>query len=77
MSMIKNTVSIYPPLCDTTNTEHLRKSSFQCPTCAGEGVLRDPFECDNDKRCKRCNGTGSLVAEITIKWKPDDSIATS
>lgn len=73
MSRIKHHIAICPWKFDTPNAEHLQQGGFRCPTCSGEGTLRDYFDEDRAKPCKRCNGTGKLRAEITINWKPDDS----
>lgn len=76
MSRIKHYLVFYPSQCDIPCDEHLQQGGFHCPTCCGNGTIRDYFDEDRAKPCKRCNGTGRLMAEITIKWKPDDSTTT-
>lgn len=77
MSRVKHSIALCPWNFDTPNAEHLQQGGFRCPTCSGNGAISDYFDEDRFKPCKRCNGTGHLMAEITIKWKPDDSSITS
>ena len=56
----------------------IRKEAFcsrpmTCPYCGGKGFFMEPFlpNADIKKDCPDCEGTGEVIALVTIDWKPN------
>lgn len=56
----------------------IRKEGFcsrpvMCPYCGGKGFFMEPFlpHADIKKECPDCEGTGEVIAIVTIDWKPN------
>lgn len=55
--------------------EILQTNPMICPYCGGRGFfttdsLRSP-DADQIINCPDCDGTGKVVATVTIDWKPN------
>ena len=56
----------------------IRKEGFcsrpmTCPYCGGKGFFMERFlpYADIKKDCPDCEGTGEVIALVTIDWKPN------
>lgn len=68
MSEQRYIIEVEPPRW-TTETEKKEFHNFTCPNCNGGGGFVD--ELDKYTSCGRCDGTGKIMAEVIIKWRPD------
>jgi DnaJ-class molecular chaperone len=69
-------LEIYPPVLTTftKRNETFTSGGHTCPYCNGKGQVcgrqTGPGEYGMDS-CPVCGGTGSLQAEINIRWTPE------
>lgn len=68
MSKQKHIIEVAPTRWDLPH-EQMEFHNYTCPQCNGSGGFRD--EQDGYMACSRCDGTGRLMAEVTIRWRPD------
>lgn len=77
MSDRKYTLFIEPKLFEPKDAEHFKFTGMDCPSCDNGNikVFQDHLQIGaaETEKCQRCNGTGKLVADIVIRWKPDES----
>lgn len=72
MSKKQQNILISPPmfLDNNNNVESIKSVGHICSVCSGAGYYwEDDVEGPVQHKCKMCDGTGKLDAEITIKWK--------
>lgn len=77
MSDRKYTLFIEPKLFESKDAEHFKFTGMDCPSCAGDGYVKMPadflaFDPSDSEPCQRCAGTGKLMADVVIRWKPDE-----
>lgn len=74
MSIANNVLIITPPLFffdGSGSTDRKVIEGFKCPTCSGNGwnwdnkIIHERVK----KDCLHCNGTGEIVAVVTVEWK--------
>ena len=56
----------------------IRKEAFcsapkKCPCCYGRGYFPASHEQPWDTVCPDCEGTGEVVALVTVDWKPNNN----
>ncbi|MDH6310574.1 hypothetical protein M2451_003336 [Dysgonomonas sp. PFB1-18] len=80
MSRKEQVLIITPPMFEKDlNGEHFRFLDIICPTCNGAGEVPqhgdffglEPADMDI---CQRCNGAGLLIADVVVRWKPDETV---
>lgn len=76
MSGTKNIVFVEPKTFEPKDAELFKFTGIDCPSCDNgyikmfEDYLQtSPSETE---KCQRCNGTGKLMADVVIRWKPDE-----
>lgn len=76
MSDRKYTLFIEPKLFEPKDAEHFKFADIVCPSCDNGyiKVFEDYLQITpaETEKCQRCNGTGKLVADVVIRWKPDE-----
>lgn len=68
MSNQKHIIEVEPPLF-RQRLERKEFHGYVCPSCNGGGGFYD--EQDHHTACHRCEGTGRLMAIVTIEWSAD------
>ena len=53
----------------TPSREHFFYYGIPCPHCNGKGGYSDDFE--RWTTCKKCDGTGKMVAHVVVEFTPD------
>lgn len=74
MSKVRRFYEITPPDTGGKNMDEREYyRGITCPYCHGEGGFWNETGKDERKRveCTRCEGVGSLMAEVTVKWRGD------
>lgn len=78
MSDLISLLQITPPAVSLVTSE-VKQVVKTCPTCHGEGVLREAQGYHGSARddiketvCHRCKGFKKLRADIVIRWSPDE-----
>lgn len=78
MSDRKYTLFVEPKLFEPKGAERFRFNDMDCPSCDNGyiKVFEDHLQIApaETEICQRCNGTGKLMADVEIKWKPDEPI---
>ena len=71
MSKITHSIELRPPKY-AGGKEHLTVGPFTCLYCGGRGYFMGSwFNRDApQKPCPNCQGTGKVIADIHIEWKP-------
>lgn len=79
MSKLINVLRIEPTRLNLENNAEVVKVIAECPTCNGSGGFRGTkgyhgSAADEEEiiTCDRCKGTGQLIADVVIRWKPND-----
>lgn len=79
MSDRKYTLFIEPKLMASKDeAEHFKFKEMDCPSCNGNGYhsfwigYHGSAKEKDSEPCQRCAGTGKLMADVVIRWKPDE-----
>ena len=76
MSDRKYTLFIEPKLFEPKDAEHFKFTGMDCPSCDNGyiKVFEDYLQLApaETEKCQRCAGTGKLMADVVIRWKPDE-----
>lgn len=76
MQLQKYTLFIEPKLFEPKDTEHFKFTGMDCPSCDNGyiKVFEDYLQIapPEIEKCQRCAGTGKLMADVVIRWKPDE-----
>ena len=72
MSTQKHIIEVTPPKYEQVH-ERMEFRNYTCPVCNGRGGFTEEVGHDQyqTKTCDYCEGTGKVMAEVTIKWRVD------
>lgn len=77
MSKTVKTMVVHPIKAEANIGEHFKLPGFTCPTCNGAGSFKNckgyhgsALDEVEEGECKQCQGSGTVDADIVIRWAP-------
>lgn len=70
MSTQKHIIEVIPPKYEAS-VERMTFRGYRCPACGGLGRHSAIADSEAPSTCTFCDGTGKVLAAVTIRWAPD------